>query len=36
MGEIADIIGDRVQGLNYLEEYEDDELEEIYYEIWGE
>ena len=36
MGEIADIIGDRVQGLNYLEEYEDDELEKIYGEIWEE
>ena len=36
IGEITDIIGDRVQGLNYLEEYEDDELEEIYGEIWEE
>ena len=36
IGEITDIIGDRVQGLNYLEEYEDDELEESYGEIWEE
>jgi hypothetical protein len=36
MGEIADIIGDKVRMLDYLEEYDDDELEEIYNEIWEE
>ena len=32
----ADIIGDRIRMLDYLEEYKDDELEEIYNEIWEE
>ena len=36
MGEIANITGDRVRALNYLEEYEDDKLEEVYNEIWEE
>lgn len=36
IGEIADIIGDKVKALDYLEEYEDDELEEICDEIWEE
>lgn len=36
MGEIADITGDKVRALNYLEEYKDDELEEVYNEIWEE
>lgn len=36
IGEIADITGDKVKMLDYLEEYEDDELEEIYDEIWEE
>jgi hypothetical protein len=36
IGEIADIKGDKVMALDYLEEYDDDELEEIYGEIWGE
>lgn len=36
VGEIVDIIGDKVRMLNYLEEYEDDELEEIYNKIWEE
>lgn len=36
VGEIADIIEDKVIMLNYLEEYKDDELEEIAEEIWAE
>lgn len=36
IGEIADIIGDKVRALDYLEEYDDDELEEVYNEIWEE
>lgn len=36
IGEIANIIGDKVIALNYLEEYDDYELEEIYDEIWEE
>ena len=35
VGEISDIIKDKVKMLNYLEEYEDDELEEIAGEIWA-
>lgn len=36
IGEIADITGDKVRMLDYSEGYDDDELEEIYNEIWGE
>lgn len=36
MGEITDIIGDKVILLDYLEEYEDDELEKVYNKIWEE
>lgn len=36
IGEIADVVGDKVRMLDYLEEYKDDELEEIYNEIWEE
>ena len=36
IGEISDIIEGKIRMLNYLEEYEDDELEEIYNEIWEE
>ena len=36
IGEIADIVGDKIRMLDYLEEYEDEELEEIYNEIWEE
>ena len=36
IGEITDIIGDKIIMLDYLEEYEDYELEEIYDEIWEE